>query len=304
MQLQPLFTRSWEILTRHWYLIVFGTVIAVFGGGGGGGNAGTQFNSGGSSSGAAPSIESFQQMLSEAWQQIAPYTPLIIAGAIVLFVVGLAFWLLVTFTRGALIGAVHGIESGNDPGFMGAVQMAFGRAGGLIGVALLTALPGFIVGLLILGAALGVVFGFGPNAESFESLLPLFLGVTVLPALLILLPVGIVASVLQHFALRAVMVEERGAVAALGRGWQVLMGNFGSAAVLWLIEVGLQLVIALVLIVPSIIMVCTIVLIPVLFVISGAIVTYFNTLWTLAYRQWAGLPALPTGMVAPMPSAA
>jgi hypothetical protein len=84
------------------------------------------------------------------------------------------------------------------------------------------------------------------------------------------------------------MLEDTGVFASYGRGWEVLKGNFGQAFLLFLIQLGAQIALGLILFVPSIILTICCIFLPVLWAVSGLIQAYFSTMWTLAWRQWTG----------------
>jgi hypothetical protein len=99
------------------------------------------------------------------------------------------------------------------------------------------------------------------------------------------------------------MTENLGVFASYGRGWDVLRGNFGQAVVLFLIQIGLGIGLAIVLALPSFLAALCCLLWPVLLALSGAVQAYFSTLWTLAWRVWVSAGTAPGEPISPMPVA-
>lgn len=62
----------------------------------------------------------------------------------------------------------------------------------------------------------------------------------------------------------------------------MLTENFGSALVLFLIQIVIGLVLDVGLVLPAL---CCL-LWPLLLIVQGGIAAYFSTLWTLAWRRW------------------
>jgi hypothetical protein len=99
---------------------------------------------------------------------------------------------------------------------------------------------------------------------------------------------SIVLDILAGLAGRACMLEDKGVLESYGRGWEVLSNNFGSAFVLALIQIGISLGLGVLLCLPAAFLAICCFLLPILWVINGAIQAYFSTVWTLAWRQWTG----------------
>jgi hypothetical protein len=69
------------------------------------------------------------------------------------------------------------------------------------------------------------------------------------------------------------------------------MANLGPVLLLFLVQIGIGIGLAVVLFVPSLIMTVLCVFWPLLLLIQGAIAAFFSTLWTLAWREWTGVSA-------------
>jgi hypothetical protein len=105
----------------------------------------------------------------------------------------------------------------------------------------------------------------------------------------IFVPIALVLNLLQAFANRACMLEDLGVIASYRRGLNVLVQNLGPAVVLFLLQIVIGAVLAVVLFLPGLVMVICCILWPLLLLIRGTISAYFSTMWTLAWREWTGL---------------
>jgi uncharacterized protein (DUF58 family) len=124
-------------------------------------------------------------------------------------------------------------------------------------------------------------------------------------------------------ALRAIVLEQRGILSALGRGIQLLSRRLGRVLLVWLLgvalgtaaglAVGLAFLILIAIDIASfaslgiqVSLTLTAVLLLVLVVVSppfaGVVGTYFSTYWTLAFRKLELEPAMPYPIVPSSPS--
>ena len=140
-----LFSKAWEIIWKNKFLIILGILIVLGGAGSGsGGGQGQYAFSGGDFD----------------WEDLPQFgygTPfqdldlsLMAAGVIlfimlVLIVIGLAFWVLGTIARGALINGVNEIELGNPTNFSATFRAGWNKGWKLIGIGLIPAIPGLIL---------------------------------------------------------------------------------------------------------------------------------------------------------------
>ncbi|MDX1615183.1 MAG: hypothetical protein R3300_12795, partial [Candidatus Promineifilaceae bacterium] len=149
--------------------------------------------------------------------------------------------------------------------------------------------------LLVGGLALGVYGGlFALVGEPFANVAGATgLGVTLIAAACVVVPVALVLSIVRNFAERACMLEDLGVVDSYRRGLEVLMANLGEAIVLFLLQVALFIVLGALFFLPGIILVLCCFLWPLLLAINGAVTAFVSALWTLAWRTWTGRPSLP-----------
>jgi hypothetical protein len=251
--------RSWHNLWNYRMLWVFGFLLAVTGAGGGSsGNAGSgssyQFRNS-VSNGSNPNFQPgpFLRSLSDWFNQHV--TPLIeqpdqhVAGFIwigiaVLFfilVVGLIAALIRYPSEAAVIRMVDEYEqTGTKTGFKQGWKLGWNRRAFRIWVIdLVIGLPVFLFILLLLG--LGLVFIL--SATGGNSALAVGATITTIACgflfILVLAVFLVFFSLLRHFFVRAAALEGTGIGESFRRGWAVFKGNWKSAALMWLVMIGI-----------------------------------------------------------------
>jgi hypothetical protein len=310
MQYGELIARSFSIVWRHKYL----WLLAILGGadvsaGGFGSNfsgLGNAFNSGGSSSGGAGNPAGLRDAATAAGQFLQSNLGLLLALGAVVLAVAVAWWLLSCVTTGALVRATaeHDAERPFGPG--AAWRTGLSTFGAILGLRLL----GLVWLLLVLGvfgalAALGVASYTSGQGAAFGLVIGLgILGFVVL--LVASIPVGIVLIL----GTRAVVLERRGPVSALGRGVELLRARLGRVLLVWLLQVGLALAAGLglaIVLVPVVLIgavmavaagaasgvgAAVVVAIPLVLllivssiILGGIVGAYLSTYWTLAFRR-------------------
>lgn len=289
MDFGKLLSRAWDLLWKNTFLILLGA-LAVLGGSGTGGSAQSRF---------AFQRDDFRWRDMPQFDFSRPFQdldlPNIAAGGILLLVlgvllVGLLLWALGTIARGALITAVDDLEGGRPTGFANAFQAGWNNGWELLGIGLIPAIPGLVLLILVVVSALmgtGLVDWLGEGAvpwEGWSALTPLL----ILACLLV--PVGIFLSLLQTFANRACMLEGTGVLASYQRGIEVLGANLGPVALLFLLQIAISIAMGIILFIPGILSALCCLLWPLLILVQAAFVAYYSTLWTLAWREWVGLP--------------
>jgi hypothetical protein len=309
MDYSRLLNRAWEIIWRYPFLILMG-VLAAFSGspGGGGGGGGTGFQFGGRETPQQmpefPQMPQMPQMPEMAPFQMPPFDgagPWLGAGAALglllvclALIIGIVLWIVGTIARGGLVAGVDTIESGGTSRFGEAWRAGQQRAGSLIGISLVPAIPALILFIGGLGSVgiFGVsLYALGEQAVRFP--LAALAGVFGLLTCIVL-PIALILGLLRTFAERACMLEGLGVVDSYRRGVEVLMANLGTAVVLFLIQIVISLVVGLVLLIPGAIVALCFLLWPLLWLVNGFIAAYFSTLWTLAWREWTLAPPAPT----------
>ncbi|MCC6904364.1 MAG: hypothetical protein IT326_00880 [Anaerolineae bacterium] len=312
MDYQSLLRRAWDIVWNNKHLIALGVIVALLSGGnGGGGGSGFRgsgdfdgFNQEGETERMPDLPENFPDLEALRDESAVPIiAAVIIALLCVAIVIGLVFLYIASVANGGLIGGVNAIESGRQSSFGIAWGMGWEKGVTLFLIALVQAIPGLTFLLVILGVGIGFVM----NLDSLENLSPemIFAQYTGLVIVVIALGclVGLVSLVLEAlklFADRSAMLKGTGVFESYSGGWATLRAHIGEALVVFLIQIGIQIVLGLLMIVPGIIMALCCLLWPVLIAISGLIESYFSTVWTLAYRRWTGMEDAPKGE--PIPS--
>jgi len=181
---------------------------------------------------------------------------------------------------------VNAIESGAPTDFGQAWRAGWEKKWPLLGIGVLPAIPGFIIGLGVI-ATIGGLYLFKVEAAPRMTNIGLVAPLAALACVLV--PIAVVLSALRIFANRACMLEDLGVFASYRRGAEVLVENIGPALILFLLQVAISIGLGIVLLVPGVVMALCCLLWPVLLLVQGAMASYFSTLWTLAWREWTGL---------------
>jgi len=290
MDYGKLFTRAWDIIWKNKFLILLGVLVALSGSTGSGGNQSRYVFEGGD----MPWNDMPRFDYGHPFQNV-DLSILAILGIVVLVVVlialGLALWVVGTIAQGGLIGAVNDIEADTPASFSTAFKAGWKKGWRLLGIALAPAIPG--IALLI--GSVAIFLSYGGFDVLMDGVWP-YAGIgPFLPLILLyclLLPIIFFLSILGTFANRACMLEDLGVIASYRRGIEVLVGNLGSALLLFLIQIAVSIGLFIVMIIPGILMVLCCLLWPVLILIQGAFSAYFSTLWTLAWREFVAEGAL------------
>ena len=275
--------RAVNIVWENKFLIVLGILAALgsgsFSGGGGGGGGG------GGNGQAFGDPGQFSEFNAEIAGLAAGF---IIAVFCVVLFVGLILFAISAIARGGLIAGVDAIESGEKTSFSPAWSAAWQRVWTLLGIGIVPGIPGillFAVGLLALTAYGGMSAFLG---ERVSPSLGMGLGGMVALVACVILPIILALSILRTFAERAAMLEDLGVVDAYRRGFTVLSENIGEAIILFVLQIAITIVLAVVLFVPGIFLILCCILWPVLLVAQGAFTAFISAIWTLAWRTWTG----------------
>lgn len=277
-------------------------------------------------------FEEFTRMLSEN----APVLIAVVIGVCCfIFVLSLILIALGEIGQGGLIANVSGIEQGAQTSLSTGWQAGVSRLRTLFGQHLLLAIPGLIIGVVILIAvAIGLAPIFTELAQGgdFDQAPEVMMG-GIFGMLCLLIPLacvgwiwGILSSILSTFGRRAVMLNGAGAIDGFRQGWAVFRANLGNSIVMAIIlfvlnfVIGIALVLAaLALLAPAFfaliatsgnnsgfepasiaVLIVGGLAFMVLSVIVQSILTTLNSaVWTLSYRQFMQPPQAPT--IAPTP---
>jgi hypothetical protein len=281
-----LLNRAWTIIWKYKFLIVLGILVALSSGIGSGASSSVSFTftrdlqSGGE---ARSALEALQDPWDPASMPVRMVMGLALAGLVL--ALALIVWAVSTISRGGLIAGVESAETRGVPNFGLAWDAGFRRVWTLLGIAIVPAIPGLLVLLAGLGSFFFTADLFGQAGAPRTNALALVLVFLACIAV----PLSLVLELLRTLANRACMLEGRGVIDAYGRGFRVLAANFGSALVLFLLQVVISIGVAILLIVPVALTVLCCVLWPLLIFAQGVVAAYFSTMWTLAWREWTVL---------------
>jgi hypothetical protein len=303
MDYGKLLTRAWEIIWEHKFLILLGVLVALTSSTGSSGlSSGSNWSTRGTEGEyrGPPDWDQFPWFdelprHGRAWAAGIPVVLVTLAIGLGLLI-GIPLWVLSTLSRGALIAGVNSIDAGGTSSFSEAFGAAWHKGWRLLGIAIIPAIPGLVLGLIGLFAALSIV-GLGSLVDPNIVGAPLTGLATLLVVLAcILIPITIALGLAQTFADRACMIEDLGVFESYRRGLTTLFENLGSAIVLFLIRIAAGMVIGFLVLVPGFILWLCCIFWPVLLAIQGAVKAYFSTMWTLAWREWTGATAVEAGI--------
>jgi len=331
--------RAWRITWDNKYLWWLGFLTALGSSRGFNGGRGTNFSppTGGPPIGGPGGP--FPPGFGPGEFEPGPIIGIIIAVICVLAVIALAIWVVSTIARGGLISATNQIEDTDLSSFRQGWQAGRETMWRMLGVSLVQGIPGILVGVVLLILfALGV-FAFlgaaGPGgfAEPPEELLAGSgaLLLCLIPIICIVALASLALSILRPFADRACVMEDEPVFAAYRRGWEVLRDNFVDSLVLGIIRFFTGLVVGFVVVLPFlvlgllagisfgfgalasgpdalsglaapviVVLACGgLILLVISLVVGAVLTTFFSSMWTLAYREFAGIqPQVDTGPAA------
>lgn len=234
-----LLRRSWEIIWNNKFMFLLGFLAALGAGGGG--------NGGGRMPGFSFDQSDFETLpfqtpgpaiaqLMRFWEQ---FGLLIILGVSLAVILGVVFWLVRLTAQGGLINAAARLDAGETVTFREALGFGFGKLGRLLGINVLMYGVFFVLGvvaaaLTITTAGAGMMQAMQGNVGESEALLG---GLGLLLACLglftcLLLPLLLVVTVVYPFAQRAAILEDRGVIDSIRRGWDVVRANLGDVVIL------------------------------------------------------------------------
>ena len=309
--------RAWHILWNYKILWIFGILLVLTGassGGNGGGNSGTgyHFDGGGSGNGSSYNPAWVQQLTDWFQQNVEPLvthpsqhvaTFIWIGVAVLLFIliVSAIYAIVRNVSLTSLIRMVNGYEeTGTKVGFKQGWKMGWSRAAFRIWVInLIVSLPALVSVLILLALGVAVFFG----VTSGNGFVGASTVITAIGCAFLLIFAFIVLMVflglLRQFFIRAAALENTSIGDSFRRGWEVFKGNWKSAALMWLVMLGIGIglgiagFIAFFLLIP----VYIILLIPAIIVaaIPGLIAFGITSIFASGVLAWivGGLIALP-----------
>jgi hypothetical protein len=248
----------------------------------------------------------------------------IIAGLVVVaLILALFFIFMAIVSQGALADSVAAIDRGDRRRFASAFRSGMDNFWLVLGYFVVFFL--IAIGLLlVIGIPVAILIG-GTFAATQSVGARITVAVVVgLLAVLALIVVFIPLSIVGQYALREIVVRRERIFGSVGSGYGLFRRNIGRSLLLWLIQLGLSigiaivfilavLIVGLVLFIPTIALaaaglstaaiaagvIAAVILIPLLLVATGAIGTFSHSYWTLAYLR---LMAPPTTAPRPYPT--
>jgi hypothetical protein len=313
MQYGELITRSFAIAWRRrylWLLAILGGADVATGGQFNFSGVGNAFNGAGTSSGTSAPPTGSPADLQNAVNALGSYLQdnlgTILLVSAILVIVAVAWWLLSCVTTGALVRATAEHDAERPFGLGIAWRTGLGTFWTILGLRLI----GVLWTIIVLGAiAGGVVLGVSAYLSNQAAALGAVITVGLLVGSVLVLA-SIPAGIAFILATRAAVLEQRGPVSALGRGFRLLWSRLGRVLLVWLLQVGLALaagigltvvLIPVSLVVGAVVVAAGVVggvvaavvvaiplvlLVLAVFVVLGAAIgAYLSAYWTLAFRR-------------------
>jgi hypothetical protein len=318
-------SRAWKITWNNKILWFFGFLASLAGGGASYSTSAGQRNFPSGPSGLPSGTPNLPPQMGRWLEQLRQAGPMLIAIVLVVIclalIIGLVIFLLALVGRGGLIGGARLAQANGNVTF----GEAWGAGTRYLGRLFLINLPALILGLIIAGAALGalayVVFSLaGAEPGTFGGNM-LGMVACLVPLFCIIAIVGVLLSILIHFAQLAAIVEDLTPRAAFSRAWTVIMGNIVGILLLGVILIVIGFVVGLILALPAAViagslvlavaggavmrqgapiaaslafaLLCCAVYVPVAIVLRSILGTWTMSAWTLAYQQFIGAGAAP-----------
>ncbi len=173
---------------------------------------------------------------------------LLMAAIFGIILVGVALVVVSAMAKGALIGLVRRIDSGEASSVRAGFSDGFRNFLAIIGISLSIWIPAFIVGFLALlafsiPAFVAFAGGLGRENPPPTLILAVLLGVLVFVA--VALPVAAVLSIINTFAESYRVVEGSGVFTSISKGFRLLRERKGASAAFFFIVLGLSIAFAI-----------------------------------------------------------
>jgi hypothetical protein len=257
IDIKRILTRSGHILWNYKILWIFGFLLAMTGAGGGSGSSGTsyQFNSNQGSNGTSPNFPPgpfwteltnwFNQNITPLFmnpaQHIATFIWIGVAFLLLILIIGVITSFVRYVSESAVIRMVDDYEqTGTKLGFKAGWRLGWNRrAFRMFVIDLVIGLPVVLLIGLLAGASALIYFSVtnGNTALAVSGTIAaigcVFLFVFVFIILMVFL------SLLRQFFVRAAVLEEVGIGDSFRKGWAMFKNNWKSAALMWLVMLGI-----------------------------------------------------------------
>jgi hypothetical protein len=176
----------------------------------------------------------------------------LIWGALGFFVLVLGIWMVALFIDGAQIRAVIKLSAGEPVTLPQALLDARRYVTRFIGIDTIIFLPLFLLTVLILALVLGILVGaltlaFSNAPANVGIVILAFATICLLPAMCLVLPVGLLTSVLRTFSFRDLVLRNAGVRDSIRHTWTVIKANVGRVFILVALVWGLRTSVSLLL---------------------------------------------------------
>ena len=170
-------------------------------------------------------------------------------------VVGLLFWLMGLVANGGLIAGANQAEEESRTSFGYAWSRGSNKLASFIGMRIVLAIPGLLIGLVMIVVIVGAIAsagglallsnfnnGDGSSGDGLSALLVVLSGVVcvIVPLALLGAVWGILVNGIKMLGDRAIMLDNAHAMDAIRQGWRLFRGNFANVLVmgllLWIIS--------------------------------------------------------------------
>ncbi|MCB9421854.1 MAG: hypothetical protein H6667_18785 [Ardenticatenaceae bacterium] len=173
------------------------------------------------------------------------YWTWLLGGTAVLFILSLAFWLVWATAQGAIITAVNEAEAGRSVFWRQAVGGGMALLGRFIAIDAIVFFPLFLLLLLLMLLATGLMLAFTwqmMRIGSTETAVTWIVAglACLLPLTCLLLPLGMLTSVLRTLAFRETAIQPQKVRASIRQTWQVMKRQWGAILVVWALVWGMQ----------------------------------------------------------------
>jgi hypothetical protein len=320
MQYMDIVLRSFRIAWRHkylWLIALFsGEGGANFGSGGGGGGEG---GGGGGTSGAGHiDTAAIQDQITRF---LSDYAVLIVALVVVSILLVVIFFILAAICEGATIRATAEHDAERPWGLGLAWRAGVHTMWPIVRFRLVLIALGLPLLLLVIVLVAGTIIAIANH--SGVAVVPLVIGGLLL--VVIGIPFAIYLFFLDRLGSRALVLEQLGALASIGRGHRLLFKRFGRTLIVWLLSIATGIVVGIlaacllgIIFVPllliggalaasnsgglaPLIVIGAVLLIPLSLVVGGFLSAQSATYWTLAFRR-LDLDPVPPAPPPPPPS--
>ncbi len=304
--IMEVFTRAWKITWKHKVLWIFGILASCGRGSGGNSNSSSNNNY---QSGDSPFTNEMSRQILEFMQKLTDWFTENLWILITFIVFVFVLWIIQIFlsTMGS-IGLIRGVYHAE----MGAEKISFGNLfreslgyfWRIVGLASVVFVP-VIIALIVMFVAL--IFTIEASSNSAGSVFGMF-SLLVFGLCCCFLPFMAALGMYYTQASRALILEDLGVSASISRGWEIFRKNIVGLLVMTVILFFVSLIIGIVIAIPIYIAIFPImfsflegninswqpfilagvfVLLysPVAWFLSGVLLTYTETIWTLIYMR-------------------